>query len=90
MKISKIVDAKVKRGISIHKKTIAALATQLDGATVGGRTDKSYNGLRIAVLAIIQGHNLTFEEAKKVVDKVGLYVSKDDLNDWVRPRYWKT
>ncbi len=87
MKLSKIVDAKVKRGHEIHKKTIEALTVQIEGATLRGSTNHTYSGLRIAVLAIIQAHKLTEVEAQKVVDKIGLYVSKDDLQTWCRSRY---
>ena len=68
----------------IDKKTILALKLQMEASIYRGFTGSMYNGIRIATLSIIQAHKLTQVQAQKVVNKVGFYISKNELKLWVK------
>ena len=70
----------------IDKKTILALKLQMEASIYRGFTGSTYNGIRIATLSIIQAHKLTQVQAQKVVNKVGFYISKNELKLWVKRR----
>lgn len=74
--------ARKKKPIDI--RTIEALKTQIESSTRAGITDSAYYGLNIATFAIIQAHKLTLEEAQKVVDKVGIYITRKNLEMWIK------
>lgn len=67
-----------------HRTELKALKGQLEHATRGGGTDKAYNGLCIAFLALIQAWNLSLEEAIKAREYIEVYISKDDLKRWLK------
>lgn len=70
----------------ISEKTIEALRIQIEGSERCGNLQGSYTGLRLAVLCLIQAHELSFEKARKVINKVDIYVSRAELLKWLREK----
>lgn len=66
-----------------HIKELKAIKGQLEHATRGGGTDKAYNGLCIAFLALIQAWDLSLEDAIKAREYVEVYFSKETLKGWL-------
>ncbi|MBT7930196.1 hypothetical protein HN682_09905 [Candidatus Peregrinibacteria bacterium] len=70
----------------INVKTLKAINGQLDNATKNGTTSDSYNGLIIAILSILQMHDLTFYSGRQVLNKYvsSVYISDTLLSEWLK------
>jgi len=70
----------------INVKTLKAINDQLDNATKNGVTSDSYNGLIIAILSILQIHDLTFYSGRQVLNKYvsSVYISDALLSEWLK------